>query len=123
MAWDPNRKVPWKRLLRPFLLYVVVALVAFAIFARDSLGVGTVIGLFFGGLLYAGVAAVMVKLGWDPTQVRARKNAAQSRSAAETRSTSTRAKGSPPAPTKAKPAPTSRTNASSRSTKAKATRR
>jgi hypothetical protein len=67
MAWDSSRTVPWRRLFREWLIYVVVAGAAITIFtlARDDrLSLGTISGLLASGPLYVLFGAILAKFGY-----------------------------------------------------------
>ncbi|HKA03452.1 MAG TPA: hypothetical protein VKD67_03955 [Acidimicrobiales bacterium] len=124
MAWDSSRRVPWKKVLTPFALYAVVAVVLFSVLGK-GFDAGLLVGVAAGGVIYALLAAVMVKFGWNPPMFQSKADrAAAAAAASERRAARAAAKsggkaGAPP--TRAKPAPTRRTNATNR--KAKTTRR
>jgi hypothetical protein len=111
MRFDASRPVPWMRLARLFLVYAVIANVVFLLLFRDDFGWGVVVGTALGGLVYIGLSAFMVKLGWDPPQVRARANARQ---ASEQRAAGTGGGSVTPETSRGRPAPTRRTNAGNR---------
>ncbi len=123
MAWDASRKVPWKKVLTPFALYAVVAVALFGIVGGFKASL--IIGIVAGGIVYAGLAALMVKFGWNPPMFQSKEERlAASQAAAERRAARDAAKGktartAPVARTK--PAATRRTNATN--PKAKTTRR
>jgi hypothetical protein len=124
MAWDARRKVPWKKVLTPFAIYAVLAVAVFGFMGGFTPGL--LIGVTAGGAVYAGLAALMVKLGWNPPMFQSREErlvAAQA--AAERRAARDAAKGktarNAAPPTRARPAATKRTNATN--PKAKITRR
>ncbi len=121
MAWDPNRPVPWKKLMRLFGIYFVGAIIISFIFFRDQVGGGLLYGLVLGGILYATLAAAMVKFGWDPPALRTKESVAYGaeRAAASSATTSSgktssattsSARASTPAASRPKPPPTSRTS-------------
>jgi hypothetical protein len=107
MAWDPNRPVPWKRLLVPFAIYGGVAAIALFFFSSGDVP-GIVLGLVTGGLLYVGIAVILVKFGWNPPSFGGNRPApgadAKTSSSGSSRST-------PSSANRSRPAPTSRTNA------------
>jgi hypothetical protein len=111
MAWDVSRPVPWKRLVTPFLIYAGVATVLFSFFGKSNIG-GIVGGVLIGGMLYLGVAVIMVKFGWNPPSFG--RQAREAGATTATRSTTTPAKTTAPERPRAKPSPTSRTNAGNR---------
>jgi hypothetical protein len=114
MAWDASRKVPWKKVLTPFALYAVVAVALFGVIGGFNLGL--IVGVAAGGAVYAAVAALMVKFGWNPPMFQSKEErAAAAQAAAERRAARDAAnggtkKGAAPM-TKYKPAATRRTNA------------
>ena len=124
MAWDASRKVPWKKVLTPFALYAVVAVALFGVLGGFKLGL--IIGVLAGGAIYAALAALMVKFGWNPPMFQSKEERlAAAQVAAERRAARDAAKGKTPrgsAPvSRTKPAATKRTNATN--PKAKTTRR
>ncbi len=126
MAWDSTRRVPWKKVLTPFVLYAVVAVVLFSVLGK-GFDAGLLVGVVAGGVIYALLAAVMVKFGWNPPMFQSREErAAAAAASAERRAARAAAKSGGKGraavdPSRAKPAPTRRTNATNR--RAKTTRR
>jgi hypothetical protein len=125
MAWDSHRPSPWKRVLTPFLLYAVVAVGLFSILG-GGFQLGLLVGVVFGGAMYASLAVVMIKFGWNPPMFQSRQERAEAATRnAERRAAKQAAKsGSAPTTTgsgRTKPPPTRRTNAGNR--RAKTTRR
>lgn len=111
MAWDSSRQVPWKRLVRDWLLYVGVMVVVFLIVMRDDLSITPFISLLVSGPLFVGVGAILAKFGYSRKTLRdlraetAQRQAEQAAAAGATRAGARRAK----------PAPTSRTGGGGRS--------
>jgi hypothetical protein len=65
MAWDSTRPVPWRRLIREWLIYAaIMAAVFIVIFQNDSM-VGAVVGLLASGPLYLLFGAVLAKFGYQ----------------------------------------------------------
>jgi hypothetical protein len=124
MAWDSTRRVPWKKVLTPFALYAVVAVVLFSVLGK-GFDAGLLVGVAAGGVIYALLATVMVKFGWNPPMFQSREErAAAAAAASERRAARAAAKSGGKAPdpaARAKPAPTRRTNATN--PRAKTTRR
>ena len=56
MALNSSRPVPWRRLVREWLIYIAIASVAFLIILRDQLTLGLFAGLLTG--LFAGLLEV-----------------------------------------------------------------
>jgi hypothetical protein len=114
MAWDSTRRVPWKKVLTPFALYAVVAVVLFSVLGK-AFDTGLLVGVAAGGVIYALLATVMVKFGWNPPMFQSREErAAAAAVASERRAARAAAKSGGKAPdpaARAKPAPTRRTNA------------
>jgi hypothetical protein len=124
MAWDSTRRVPWKKVLTPFALYAVVAVVLFSVLGK-GFDAGLLVGVAAGGVIYALLAALMVKFGWNPPMFQSKAERAEAAAvAAERRAARAAAKSGGKAattPSRAKPAPTRRTNATN--PRAKTTRR
>lgn len=102
MAWDANRPVPWRRLVREWLIYVTIMAAIFAIFFRDQGLVGILGGLLASGPLYLAIGYVLAKLGYQRKQLKELRSEARSAEAAPTsvaRETADRPR-SRPAPTK-----------------------
>jgi Ca2+/Na+ antiporter len=100
VAWDANRPVPWKRLLREAAIFLVVGALAMVIFVKDPRP-ATFVGLLFGMLFYVCFVAVLSKFGYQRQsmrEARARRDAMAAAAAA------------PVAGSKARPAPTKRTS-------------
>ncbi|HWC68925.1 MAG TPA: hypothetical protein VG478_12730 [Acidimicrobiales bacterium] len=117
MAWDATRPVPWKKMLGLFGIYAAVAVVVFSF--TGGLDGGSVIGLAIGGLMYVGLATILVKFGWDPftrasDRAQARADARQAK-AASSAGGATDAGGDAP---RARPARTSRTSVGPRTASA-----
>ncbi len=107
MAWESTRLIPWRRLLRDWLIYAAIMSIVFTIFYRDRLSAGPFIGLLSSGPLFIGIGAVLAKFGYKrktlkdlraETAVREQAKAADMQSGVATRSG------------RARPAPTSRTS-------------
>jgi hypothetical protein len=109
MAWDSSRPVPWKRLVREWLIYVGIMAVLFLIFFRDDPLVGIFAGLLVSGPLYLLVGYVLAKFGYQ------RKTLRQARAEIDSTRASARSGGASSAgsPGRPKPAPTRRTGAGS----------
>ena len=109
MAWDSSRTVPWRRLVREWLVYVVLAGIAISIYfvATDKkIEIGLFAGLLSSGPMYVGFGAILAKFGYQRKTLKQLKEErpviAASRSG---RGSSTTAP-----PTRARPAPTKRTS-------------
>lgn len=107
MAWDASRPVPWRRLIREWLVYVAIMGVLFVIFFRDDSLFGILAGLLISGPLYLLFGYVLAKFGYQRRTLReARSGAEGERAGSNARPTS--------APARPKPAPTRRTGGGSR---------
>ncbi|MFN3254660.1 MAG: hypothetical protein ACE37B_03100 [Ilumatobacter sp.] len=104
MAWDSSRPVPWRRLVREWLIYVGIMAILLAIFFRDSGFVGALAGLLISGPLYLGFGFVLAKLGYQRKSLKElRTPRAEPRSSGSSSSDSA-------GPSRPRPAPTSRTS-------------
>ena len=65
MAWDSTRPVPWRRLIREWLIYAAIMAAVFLIFFRDASLVGAMAGLLISGPLYLVFGAVLAKFGYQ----------------------------------------------------------
>jgi len=98
MAWDSTRPVPWQRLSREWLVYAVVMIAVFLLFARDDVNAFSVLGLAASYPMYLGFGWLLAKLGYQ------RKTFRDLRAAS-------RPAPSAPAPSRpSRPAPTRRTS-------------
>jgi hypothetical protein len=64
MAWDSARPVPWRRLVRDWLLYFGIMVVVFVVAFHDRVSAGTTMGLIASGPLFIALGAVLAKLGY-----------------------------------------------------------
>jgi hypothetical protein len=102
MAWDSNRPVPWRRLVRDWLLYVGVVIVIFLILFRDRFSSALFIGLFVSGPMFIAIGAVLAKLGYQRKTLRDLRAESAARAVARTgqASAGVSARRVRPAPTK-----------------------
>jgi hypothetical protein len=125
VAWDANRPVPWKRIIKPFAIYAVLANVVFFFLLRSDYNAGVALGTLGGGVLYAAIAYLAVKMGWSPPAFRSKEELAEMRearlaaraekqAASGRRGASSSKRSGSSRPAVARPAPTKRTNASNR---------
>ncbi|MEP1126243.1 MAG: hypothetical protein ABJH68_20360 [Ilumatobacter sp.] len=121
MAWDSSRPVPWRRLIREWLIYVAVMAVVLILVFRSSNVLGAFAGLLISGPLYVLMGFVLAKFGYQ------RKSLKEMRETAPPpRSSTKKSKGddSPvDVPEKRRPAPTSRTSGGGNRPKSKPRRR
>ncbi|MET0459636.1 MAG: hypothetical protein ABW195_10325 [Ilumatobacteraceae bacterium] len=64
MGWDASRPVPWRRLVKEWLIYAAIMAVVFAVFFRDDNIVAILGGLVVSGPLYLGLGWVLAKFGY-----------------------------------------------------------
>jgi hypothetical protein len=106
MAWDSNRPVPWKRLVREWLVYIGIMTVILLIIYRDRLSPSLFAGLLVSGPIYLVIGGILAKFGYQRPTLRS------ARSAPATSSTSSSTTGS----ARTRPAPTKRTGGGSSKT-------
>jgi hypothetical protein len=94
--WDSSRPIPWRRLVREWLLYGAIMIVVFALFFRNDNLVGALIGIVFSFPLYLGLGFVLAKLGYQRQRLGER-TVRERHDTADTSSGSARTK---PTPTK-----------------------
>ncbi len=70
MAWDSSRPVPWRRLIKDWLVYVAIMVVVLGIIYRDRLSPGLFAGLFVSGPIFVLVGAMLAKLGYQRKTLR-----------------------------------------------------
>lgn len=109
MAWDSTRPVPWQRLVREWLIYVVIMAGLFAVLFRDSNLIGIIAGLLVSGPLYLGFGFVLAKFGYQRKSWKELRSEAPARGGRSRRSDDSKADVGP----RPKPAPTSRTGGGS----------
>lgn len=97
MAWDSSRPVPWRRLVREWLIYVAIMGVILVVVVSPEGRPGAIGGLLVSGPAYLVLGAVLAKFGYQRDRLR--------RATARTSSTS----DSGSEPRRPKPAPTRRT--------------
>jgi hypothetical protein len=104
MGWDNSRPVPWRRLIREWLIYAAIMSAVFVIFFRGDNVVGAIAGVLISGPLYLGFGAVMAKFGYQRQRLKDVRAASVTASDSSDSATS-----SSQASSRSKPAPTSRT--------------
>ena len=66
MAWDSNRPVPWKRLIKEWAIYAGIMAVILIIFFRDGGRLVPILGgLLISGPIYFLFGAVLAKFGYQ----------------------------------------------------------
>ena len=63
MAWDNSRPVPWKRLMREWVIYAAIMSVVFLFVFNDGNPAGAVAGVLVSGPMYLGLGWVLAKIG------------------------------------------------------------
>jgi hypothetical protein len=70
MAWDSTRPVPWRRLVREWIVYAVIMVTVFGLFFRASVNAGAILGLAASLPMYLVVGTVLAKLGYQRQSLR-----------------------------------------------------
>ena len=65
MAWESSRPVPWRRLIREWLIYAAIMAAIFVIFFREGNLIGAMVGLLISGPLYLAFGSVLAKFGYQ----------------------------------------------------------
>ena len=110
MAWDSTRKVPWRRLIREWLIYVGIAGVGFVIYylaKGKKLEIGLFAGLLSSGPMYLVFGGVLAKFGYQRKTMKELRTQRPLASAARASRSNSAASTSP---TRTRPAPTGRTS-------------
>lgn len=103
MAWDSNRPVPWKRLVREWLVYVGIMTVILLVIYRDRLNPSLFAGLLVSGPIYLVIGGVLAKFGYQRPTLRGARSVPSPTPPTSSSASSARTK----------PAPTKRTGGSS----------
>lgn len=105
VGWDASRPVPWRRLIKEYLIYAVIMGTVLLLLFRDAGVVALLLGLVAAGPIYLALGAVLAKLGYQ------RKTLAELRTprAPATTTLADAAPGAPAPPSRSRPAPTKRT--------------
>jgi len=65
MRWDASRPVPWRRLVKEWLIYAAIMTAIFAVLYRDSDSLLPIVGgLLVSGPLYLVLGYVLAKFGY-----------------------------------------------------------
>jgi uncharacterized membrane protein YfcA len=100
LAWDANRPIPWRRLLREAAIFIVIGAVAIAFLVKHPKP-GDFVGLVIGMIFYVAFVAVLSKFGYQRQSIREARERRRALAAAPTPA----AVGS-----RQRPAPTRRTS-------------
>ena len=69
MAWEANRPIPWKRLLREAAIFIIIGAVAITFLVKHP-NPGDFLGLVIGMVFYVGFVAVLSKFGYQRQSIR-----------------------------------------------------
>ena len=104
VAWDASRPVPYRRLLKEWLIYAAIMAVVFVLVLRDSTSTfGLVFGLAISLPLYVGLSYVLAKFGYQRktlAELRTPRAAGSDESGGPSGSTATTTGRTRPAPTR-----------------------
>lgn len=103
MAWDASRPIPWRQIIRDWVIFVVLMTVVLLIWSRNRLDASLLGGVLASGPIYVVIAVLLAKLGYR------RKTLAELRAETDRRAAEKRPVAAPPATGRARPAPTRRT--------------
>jgi hypothetical protein len=115
-TWDSSRPVPWRRLMREWVVYAAIMTVVFLVFFPRNNALGAIVGVLISGPLYLAFGAVMAKFGYTRKRLKDLRAEAEEQApssggtAKPTGSDDIDTTGSP----RPRPAPTSRTAGSAR---------
>ena len=84
MAWDKTRPVPWKRLIRDWVLYIGIMTAIFLIAFRDRISSGLIVGLLISGPLFVVIGAALAKMGYQRKSLRELRAETAERTASQT---------------------------------------
>ncbi len=62
--WDSSRPVPWRRLIREWVIYAAIMSAVFLVFFPRDNAIGAVVGVLISGPLYLAFGFVMAKFGY-----------------------------------------------------------
>lgn len=69
MAWDANRSIPWRRLLREATIFIVIGALAITLLVKHPKA-GDYVGLLIGMVFYVAFVAVLSKFGYQRQSIR-----------------------------------------------------
>ena len=115
MAWESSRPVPWRRLIREWLIYAAIMAAIFLIFVDEDNLIGAMVGLLISGPLYLVFGSVLAKFGYQRKSMKQlRAERADRPDSTDGRSTSTSTATSTDRRPRQRPAPTRRTSGGGR---------
>ena len=97
MAWDPNRPIPWQRLVREAAIFFVLGSLAMVFLVKKP-QVASFVGLLVGMCFYVGFVAVLSKFGYERQSIRQARE--QRRAIASAPAATSQAARPRPAPTR-----------------------
>ncbi|MEP7046818.1 MAG: hypothetical protein ABI949_09070 [Ilumatobacteraceae bacterium] len=100
MAWDPNRPIPWRRLLREAAIFLIIGGLAMVFLVKKP-QITSFVGLVVGMVLYVAFVALLSKFGYERQSMKQARDRRQAVAAAP----AVAAQGA-----RARPAPTRRTS-------------
>jgi hypothetical protein len=98
LAWDANRPVPWRRLVREATIFIVIGVLVITILA-DKPKPGDYVGLLLGMMFYVAFVALLSKFGYERQSLRQARDRRRA-TVAQVTTASTPAAKPRPAPTK-----------------------
>jgi hypothetical protein len=114
--WDSSRPVPWRRLMREWVIYAAIMSAVFLVFFPRNNAIGAVVGVLISGPLYLAFGFVMAKFGY--TRKRLKDLRAEAKEQGDARTSPPAVAGdfdtTGSATPRPRPAPTSRTAGSAR---------
>jgi hypothetical protein len=114
--WDSSRPVPWRRLMREWVIYAAIMSAVFLVFFPRNNAIGAVVGVLISGPLYLAFGFVMAKFGY--TRKRLKDLRAEAKEQGDARTSTAVVSGdfdtAGSATPRPRPAPTSRTAGSAR---------
>jgi hypothetical protein len=69
LAWDPNRPIPWRRLLREAAIFFVLGSLAMVFLVKKPQA-ASFVGLVVGMLFYVSFVAILSKFGYERQSIR-----------------------------------------------------
>jgi hypothetical protein len=110
VAWDARRPIPWRRLLREALIFLVIGGIALTVLVKKK-SWGTYTGLLLGMVFYVLFVAILSKFGYERQTLRDARERRRAQMAATKPAASRAAAASTGGPSaRARPAPTRRTS-------------
>lgn len=99
MAWDAQRPIPWRRLLREAAIFLVIGALALTLLVKHK-NVGTYAGLVIGMIFYVAMVAILSKFGYERQSLRRARDSRRATASVAASSTATQTSRPRPAPTR-----------------------